>query len=99
MRSRTSHTITSVEVHEWALKWLLAAGLLKDHGWLCTATVVWSVVLRAAARMTSPFAACRDLSDGPCGQSVFDDPAPIPGYCPHVFRAWRTTAAQSAALA
>ena len=72
MRSRTSHTISSVEVHEWALKWLLAAGLLKDHGWLCTATVVWSVVLRAAARMISPFAACRDLSDGPCGQSVFD---------------------------
>jgi len=54
------------------LKWWLAAGLLKDHGWLCTATVVWSVVLRAAARMISPFAACRDLSDGPCGQSVFD---------------------------
>jgi hypothetical protein len=72
MRSRTSHTISSVEVHEWALKWLLAADLLKPHGWLCTATVVWSVVLRAAARMTSPFAACRDLSDGPCGQSVFD---------------------------
>jgi hypothetical protein len=72
MRSRTSHTISSREVHEWALQWLLAARLLRDHGWLCTATVVWSVVLRAAARMISPYAACRDLSDGPCGQSVFD---------------------------
>lgn len=71
MRSRTSHTISSSEVHGWALQWLLAAGLLKDHGWLCTATVVWSVVLRAAARMISPDAACRDLSDGPAGWSVF----------------------------
>jgi hypothetical protein len=45
--------------------------LLKDHGWLCTASVVWNVVLRAAARMTSPYAACRDLSEGPSGWSVF----------------------------
>jgi hypothetical protein len=72
MRSRTSHTISSREVHEWALKWLLAADLLKDHGWLCTASVVWSIVLRAAARMVSVYAACRDLSEGPSGQAVFD---------------------------
>lgn len=72
MRSRKSHTISSCEVHQWALNWLLAADLLQDHGWLCTATVVWNVVLRAAARMTSTFAACRDLSEGPCGQAVFD---------------------------
>lgn len=72
MRSRKSHTISSREVHEWALQWLLAADLLKDHGWLCTAAVVWSVVLRAAARMVSTYAACRDLSDGPSGQAVFD---------------------------
>jgi hypothetical protein len=72
MRSRTSHTISSREVHGWALNWLLAAKLLQDHGWLCTATVVWSIVLRAAARTISPHAACRDLSDGPSGQAVFD---------------------------
>jgi hypothetical protein len=72
MRSRKIHTISSREVHGWALNWLLAADLLKDHGWLCKAAVVWNVVLRAAARMTSTFAACRDLSEGPCGQSVFD---------------------------
>jgi len=41
MRSRKSHTISSREVHEWALNWLLAADLLKDHGWLC------SMILRA----------------------------------------------------
>ncbi|HZL91054.1 MAG TPA: transposase [Pirellulaceae bacterium] len=54
------------------MNWLLAADLLKDHGWLCTASVVWSVVLRAGARMTSVFAACRDLASGPSDQSVFD---------------------------
>lgn len=72
MRSRTSHTISSSEVHRWAVNWLLAADLLKDHGWKCTASVVWSVVLRAAARMTSVFAGCRDLASGPSDQSVFD---------------------------
>lgn len=71
MRSRKSHTISSGEVHQWALNWLLASRLLKDHGWLCTATVVWSIVLRSAARMISLYAACRDLSDGPSDQAVF----------------------------
>ena len=72
MRSRTSHSISSQQVHQWALNWLLAADLLKDHGWLCTASVVWSVLLRAAARMISPFAACSDLAHGPSGQAVFN---------------------------
>jgi hypothetical protein len=72
MRSRTSHTISSREVHGWALNWLLAAKLLKDHGRLCTATVVWSMVLRAAARMTSIFAACRDLAHAPSDQALFN---------------------------
>lgn len=72
MRSKTSHTISSREVATWALDWLLRAELLKDHGWLCTAAVVWKVVARAAARMTSVTAACRDMKDAPSDQSVFD---------------------------
>ena len=72
MRSRTIHTINSGEVHRWALQWLLAADLIKDQGWLCTAVTVWSVVLRAAARMTSVFTACRDLADGPSSQAIFN---------------------------
>jgi len=72
MRSRTSHSISSHQVHQWAVNWLLAANLLKDHGWLCTASVVWSIVLRAAARMVSPFAACSDLANGPSGQALFN---------------------------
>jgi hypothetical protein len=72
MRSRKNSIVSSTEVHQWALQWLLDAKLLKDHGWLCTATVVWNVVLRAAARMTSVFAACRDLANAPSAQAVFD---------------------------
>jgi putative transposase len=54
------------------LLWLLKADLLKDHGPQCTATVVWSILLRAAARMISVFAACRDLANAPSQQAVFD---------------------------
>jgi hypothetical protein len=71
MRSRTNHTLSSQEVHRWALEWLLQANLLKDHGWRCTAAVVWNVVLRAAARMTSVFAACSDLARAPSQEAVF----------------------------
>jgi hypothetical protein len=52
------------------LQWLLEARLVKDHGWLCTAAVVLNILLRAAARVTSVAAACRDLADGPSDQAV-----------------------------
>jgi len=71
MRSRKDSIVSSTEVHQWALQWLLDARLLKDHGWLCKAAVVWSVLLRAAARTTSVFAACRDLAHAPSQQAVF----------------------------
>jgi hypothetical protein len=72
MRSRKNATISRHEVHAWALQWLIDSRLLKDHGWLCTAAVVWNIVLRAAARMTSVFAARRDLSHAPSQQGVFN---------------------------
>ncbi len=72
MRSKKSHTISSREVATWTSDWLLQAHLLKDHGRICTASVVWVIVVRAAARMTSVSAACRDLSDAPSDQAVFD---------------------------
>lgn len=71
MRSMSSHTISSREVHRWALSWLLDSMRLKDHGWKCTAVVVWNIVLRSAARMSSVFAGCRDLAKGPSDQAVF----------------------------
>ena len=70
MRSNDSHIISSQEVHQWTLHWLLQAKLLTDHGWLCTAVVVWNLVLRAAARCVSISAACRDLAGAPSDQAV-----------------------------
>jgi Transposase DDE domain len=72
MRSRMNSIVSSAQVLQWALQRLVEARLLKDHGWKCTATVVWSVVLRAASRLISVLAACRDLSDAPSQQAVFN---------------------------
>jgi len=72
MRSRASHTITSREVHRCALSWVIDSIGMKDHGWLCTNSVVWGIVLRAAARTCSLFAACRDLANGPSQQAVIN---------------------------
>jgi hypothetical protein len=72
MRSRKNSIVSSTEIHQWALQWLLDARLLKDHGPLCTAVVVWNVLLRAASRMISVFAACRDLAHAPSQQAVFN---------------------------
>lgn len=72
MRSGASHTISSHEVHQWALSWLIESMRMKDHGWLCKSSVVWSIVLRAAARTCSLFAACRDLAHGPSEQAVIN---------------------------
>src|SRR5688572_20579201 len=71
MRLQNSSVISSREVYKWTLNWLVQAKLLKDHGWLCTATVVWNIVLRAAAQMISIYAACRDLADAPSDTAVF----------------------------
>jgi len=55
------------------LQWLVQAELLKKSSRrICTAEVVWSIVLRAAAQMISIYAACLDLEDGPSDQAVFD---------------------------
>jgi len=70
MRSRTGFSISSGQVHGFALSWLVQAKLLKDHGWRCTAVVMLNVVIRAAARLSSISAACQDLSRAPCGQAV-----------------------------
>jgi Transposase DDE domain len=74
MRSRMHSSVSCSEVHQWALLWLMNAEVLKERGRRskCTATVVWSIVLRAAARMISIFAACRDLANAPSQQAVFD---------------------------
>ena len=70
MRSQTCCSISSGEVHQWALDWLVQAKLVRDRGWKCTAVVVLNIVLRAAARSISVSAACRDLASAPSDQAV-----------------------------
>ena len=70
MRSKANCIITCGQVYSWTLKSLLQARLVKDHGWKCTAVVVLSIVIRAATRMISVSAACRDLVSGPSDQAV-----------------------------
>jgi hypothetical protein len=53
-----------------AESWLREAMPLKDVGWKCTAQRLWQIVLLAAARMSSLFAACRDLADAPSDDAV-----------------------------
>jgi cell division protein ZapA (FtsZ GTPase activity inhibitor) len=72
MRSGMNSIVSCSEVHQWALLWLMQGELLKNRARICTAQVVWSILLRAAARMTSVFAACRDLANAPTQEAVFD---------------------------
>src|ERR1700746_2682292 len=73
MRSRMNSIVSCSEAHQWALLWLIKGEILKHRGARkCTPTVVWSIVLRAAARMISIFAACRDLSNAPSQEAVFN---------------------------
>lgn len=72
MRSRMNATISASQVHKWTLNRLEQSGVLKTNGWLCTVSVVWNIVLRAAARSISIFAACRDLANAPSDQAVYN---------------------------
>jgi hypothetical protein len=54
------------------LNWLSAAIRLPDHGWCCTATVVWLLLICAAARQQSLSAACVDRKRAPSDQALFD---------------------------
>jgi DDE family transposase len=75
MRSFHHSTVTPGQLHQWALQWLLHAEVLKPKlasRRLCTPTVLWNVLLRAAARLLSIAAVCRDLADGPSDQAIFD---------------------------
>ncbi|MGH7930032.1 MAG: ISH3 family transposase [Candidatus Binatia bacterium] len=72
MRSRKDHLITKDEVYRHAESWLSEKLSLKCTGRKCTTSVVFQVLLIAAARVVSVLAACRDLADAPCSRSVFN---------------------------
>lgn len=70
MRPRQKYILTKEEVHGYASYWLRAALRLKYEGTKCTASTLLQVLLIAAARTVSIFAACRDLADAPSDQTI-----------------------------
>ena len=70
MRSRGQYIITKDEVHGYANDWLSSALKLEYQGTKCTASTLLQVLLIAAARTVSIFAACRDLADAPTDQTI-----------------------------
>lgn len=72
MRSRKGYIITKDEVHGYANHWLGTALRLEYEGYKCNSTIILQILLIAAARVVSLFAACRDLADAPCDQTIRD---------------------------
>jgi len=70
MRSRKDYIVTKDEVHGYANHWLSSALRLEYEGRKCNACTVYQVLLIAAARVVSIFAACRDLADAPSDQTI-----------------------------
>lgn len=70
MRSKSSGIVTDQQVQALAQSWLIENLSLKDAGWKCTAQVVWRILLLAAARTISIYAACRDLAGAPTDQAI-----------------------------
>ena len=69
MRSQ-KYIVTKDEVHGYANSWLASALRLEYEGRKCTGNKVISVLLIAAARVVSIFAACRDLADAPSDGTI-----------------------------
>jgi hypothetical protein len=63
MRSQTEYIITKAEVHAYAEDWLGTALRLEYQGYKCSTSTLLQVLLIAAARVVSVFAACPDLAD------------------------------------
>ena len=72
MRSDRKYIITKTEVYEYANDWLATALRWEYQGYKCTTSVLFSILLIAAARVVSVFAACRNLADAPSSRAVYD---------------------------
>ena len=73
MRSRKSqYTISCREVHARAAAVVQEHVRIEDHGHLCRASVLLNLLFFAASRISSVFAACRNLADAPSQQAVFN---------------------------
>ena len=73
MRSRKNeYILTKQEVHDYACSWLGPALRLEYKGRSCTDQVLLRILLLAAARVVSVFAACEGLADAPTSATVFN---------------------------
>ena len=70
MHSQAEYIITKQEVHGYADLWLGAALKLEYEGYKCNGAVLLQILLIAASRMVSIFAACRDLADAPSDDTI-----------------------------
>ena len=70
MRSRRDYIVTKDEVYGYANEWLGSALRLEYEGTKCSTSTLLQVLLIAAARVVSIFAACRDLADAPSDQTI-----------------------------
>jgi hypothetical protein len=71
MRSRRDYILTKEQVHGYANHWLAGALRLEYGGRKCTGATLLQILLIAASRVVSVFAACRDLADAPSNVTVF----------------------------
>lgn len=70
MRPRTDYIVTKDQVQGYAQSWLSAALKWDYEGTKCTTSTLYRVLLIAAARVVSVFAACRDLAAAPSDQTI-----------------------------
>jgi hypothetical protein len=71
MRSRKNYcSVSPQEVYDRAAAIVQAHVQIQDHGHKCTSRVLLNILFFAAARITSIFAACRNLADAPTDQAV-----------------------------
>jgi len=70
MRSQRDYIVTKDEVYGYANSWLMTALRLEYEGTKCKTDTLLQVLLIAAARVVSIFAACRDLADAPSDQTI-----------------------------
>ena len=73
MRSRKNqYTITCDVVHDRVAAVVQQHVGLQDSGYKCRASVLLNILFFAVSRITSVFAACRNLADVPTQQAVFN---------------------------
>lgn len=71
MRSRKNqYSVTCQEVHRRAAGVVQRHVKLEDHGYKCRAGVLLNILFFAASRISSIFAACRNLVDAPTDEAV-----------------------------